>query len=413
MTRLAVSFIFCISTAYSLGADFAWATVLGADASSCAAVAADHHGHCYVAGNFSGTLSLGDRALVSAGGSDIFIAKLDHAGQVTWAVSGGGTNEDSVFTMSATPDGTVFLTGSLNEEGTLDESLRAGGSFLAKVTRRGVVDWIRALTNIWPKVSHLDQKRRVWLAGSEYGPLTLNAWNRKGTLVEKVVTDVSGPAPEFLKMDRAGAFYMTERFHNSATFGTNALSGFRSVIVGKVAPDGKSQWADRISFSHFRNTAGLTVSRAGSSAVYGTCDYDFLSVGYFSTFYSPSGESSGVYRHGQYKALHEMDTVTIDRRDQTFQAGYFVSSRVGGTPWWRGAFINGPGFSVVVTNTARWMTHDQVGRISPSAIVSDARGHVYVAGNYTGSAYFGTNRVSATPYYAPRAFVTRLDLKKR
>src|SRR5215212_8545165 len=70
-------------------------------------VALDAAGCIYVAGEFEGTNQLGSNILVSAGGSDVFVAKLNAAGDLQWAFATGGTNDDRATRLLVSSNGTL------------------------------------------------------------------------------------------------------------------------------------------------------------------------------------------------------------------------------------------------------------------------------------------------------------------
>ncbi len=76
----------------------------------------DEEGYIYEAGYFwSATLTIGSYVLTNSGPpgitNDMFIAKYDHAGNVIWAKSAGGTLNDICYSVSADRSGSVLLTG--------------------------------------------------------------------------------------------------------------------------------------------------------------------------------------------------------------------------------------------------------------------------------------------------------------
>lgn len=74
-------------------------------------MAVDTQGSAYVVGDFSSaSLTIGARKLANAGksGSDIFIAKVTRSGQVEWAYSWGGTDDDTAASIVLAPNGTDF-----------------------------------------------------------------------------------------------------------------------------------------------------------------------------------------------------------------------------------------------------------------------------------------------------------------
>ena len=75
-------------------------------------LAADAGGNCYITGFFdSPTLTFGSTTLVNAGSSDIFIAKYDSAGNTAWAKRAGGASYDFGYSVAVNGSGTSFITG--------------------------------------------------------------------------------------------------------------------------------------------------------------------------------------------------------------------------------------------------------------------------------------------------------------
>ncbi|MGI4823100.1 MAG: beta strand repeat-containing protein [Janthinobacterium lividum] len=79
--------------------------------STTRATATDAAGNVFVTGDFTGTVGFGSTVLVSAGGSDIFVAKWN-AATSTWAgaTSAGGTSPDIGYGL-AVSGGSVYVTG--------------------------------------------------------------------------------------------------------------------------------------------------------------------------------------------------------------------------------------------------------------------------------------------------------------
>lgn len=97
------------------------ATGTGADFGN--GLAADASGNLYVAGEFTGTLTVGAaRMLTSSGGSDALLFSLTSAGAVRWAQAAGGTLDDIGTGVAATDPaiGRVYLTGQFQDEAVFD-----------------------------------------------------------------------------------------------------------------------------------------------------------------------------------------------------------------------------------------------------------------------------------------------------
>lgn len=93
-----------------------WTTALAASqpyggSATAQATAADANGNVYIAGLFTGQVQLGSTTLVSAGGSDVFVAKWNAtAGTWAWAIRAGGTDFDAA-TAVALSGSTLYITG--------------------------------------------------------------------------------------------------------------------------------------------------------------------------------------------------------------------------------------------------------------------------------------------------------------
>ncbi|UOQ52013.1 T9SS type A sorting domain-containing protein [Hymenobacter cellulosivorans] len=88
-----------------------WQSVanLGGNISDVRATTTDEAGNVYLAGAFSGTVTLGSQTLTSVGGTDVFLAKWNTSGFV-WAQRAGGVGDDAA-TAVATHSGSVYVGG--------------------------------------------------------------------------------------------------------------------------------------------------------------------------------------------------------------------------------------------------------------------------------------------------------------
>ena len=68
-------------------------------------------GSSIVTGEFGGTVTFGSTTLTSAGGYDVFVAKLDPSGNYEWATPAGGTGYEFGNSISVLADGSSIVTG--------------------------------------------------------------------------------------------------------------------------------------------------------------------------------------------------------------------------------------------------------------------------------------------------------------
>ena len=118
---------------------------------SAISTAYDREGNRVVAGTFSQEIKIGDRTLKAAGGTDIFIAKLDRAGKVLWAERYGGEANEAITDLAIDPGNNLVVAGKtqgpLDLAGqTLQPQLRGDmqrSLFVAKLTADGKAIWLR------------------------------------------------------------------------------------------------------------------------------------------------------------------------------------------------------------------------------------------------------------------------------
>ncbi|HEX8530068.1 MAG TPA: SBBP repeat-containing protein, partial [Cytophagales bacterium] len=92
---------------------FSWANRVSSSVTPLK-VAADASGNSYVLGEFSGTVSLGDRTVTSSGGRDIFLVKYSPAGAVLWVRQMGGVSTDEAGGVAVAGD-YVYITGGFRD----------------------------------------------------------------------------------------------------------------------------------------------------------------------------------------------------------------------------------------------------------------------------------------------------------
>jgi len=100
--------------------NFVWARQFGAPTASVhpISIALDNSGDVYTTGNFDGTADfdpgIADYSLISNGVTDIFISKLDAAGNFVWAKSYGSVGNDYVKAMALDPSGVIYSIGTFD-----------------------------------------------------------------------------------------------------------------------------------------------------------------------------------------------------------------------------------------------------------------------------------------------------------
>ncbi len=109
--------------------NYLWANRIGSTLPDfCSSIKLDASGNIFTTGSFQGTVDFNPEAavnnLISAGGADIFISKLDTDGVYIWAKRMGGTGDDRGSALQIDASGSLYLTGAF--ENTVDFDPNAG-----------------------------------------------------------------------------------------------------------------------------------------------------------------------------------------------------------------------------------------------------------------------------------------------
>ena len=263
-------------------------------------IAVDAEGNALVTGWFNGTAEFGDVTLTSAGGSDIFVAKVDPQGNVVWAQRAGGSSEDILYTdrgvgIAVDGSGNALVTGDF--EGTAefgDTTLTSvGGSdvFVAKVDAQGNVVWAqRAGSSPGDDTGFaiaVDGSGNALVTGefldtAEFGEATLTStgsydafiakYDAQGNVVWAERAGGSGiDSGEATAVDGSGNALVAGVFRGTAEFGAATLTsaGSFDAFVAKVDAQGNVVWAERAGGSGFDESHAIAVDGAGNALVTG------------------------------------------------------------------------------------------------------------------------------------------------
>ncbi len=165
--------------------NFLWAKSMGSTGTEYGnSLALDASGNIYTAGFFDGTVDFdpgpGTCSLISEGGYDIYISKLDDAGNFVWAKSMGGPNTDYCNNIALDAVGNVYTTGyffgtSFFDPGTHTLTLSSSGSadiFISKLDALGNFVWAKKMggtTSDYGCSIALDLSGNIYTTGSFQG----------------------------------------------------------------------------------------------------------------------------------------------------------------------------------------------------------------------------------------------------
>lgn len=235
--------------------NYAWAIKMGGSGNDAGnAITTDAAGNVYVAGYFQGTVdfdpaTLSATNLVSAGGTDIFVAKYTSAGAFTWAKRLGGTGADNATALLIDAAGNVLITGTFSGTGDFDPGagtanlVSAGGTdvFISKLTTAGAYVWAKQM----------------------------------GSTLDDGANAIESAANEY---------YTTGYFQGSVDFdpgaGTNILTsaGDKDAFISKLDASGLHVWTRQLGGTAEDIGAGIQLDQTGnvitSGSFQGTADFD-------------------------------------------------------------------------------------------------------------------------------------------
>ena len=261
----------------------------------------DSSSNVYITGYFQETVNFGNGDITAAGGSDIFVLKLDSSGAFQWVYTAGGSGNDNGKGIAVDTDGNVLLTGIYSQ--TVDfggGNVTSTGSFdifVLKLNSSGAYQW-------------------VYTAGNSSN-------NDEGYSID---TDSNNNS------------YITGFVEGSVDFGgTTNLYGssqLEDIFVLKLDSAGAVQWVNRYGSCSTEKAFGITVDSSGNSYITGQyfgCDMNFgeVTMTYtrggvemFVLKLNSDGVSQWAYSAGGETADHAVDAA-VDSSGNVYVTGFF------------------------------------------------------------------------------------------
>ncbi|MCW3085059.1 MAG: type sorting protein, partial [Bacteroidetes bacterium] len=134
---------------YNSAGVFQWGYRFGSTLNDNALAIATDGTNVYVAGTYSGSVTIGSSSLTSAGGADGVVMSLNAStGAANWGTSFGGASAENVFGLTIDPSSNIYVTGSFFSAPATFGSFPLtpnGGSnsdmFVAKLNSLGAIQW--------------------------------------------------------------------------------------------------------------------------------------------------------------------------------------------------------------------------------------------------------------------------------
>jgi|GEM_PF-6063104 len=302
---------------YDVTGNVLWAKGWGQPGSDwVTSVTTDASGHVYLTGHFNSTsITFGAFTLVTTGAYDMFIVKLDGAGNVLWAHSAGGSQVDFGYSVSTDLSGNVFVAGSFSSPYVLFGATtlpNMGGSdiYLVKYGPAGNILWARCAGESAEDGAYVvaaDGAGNVYITGSFgsssiiFGSVTLNntafcvdeifitKYDGAGnTLWAKVAVGTGTDIALGLAADASGNVFITGySFSVTLAFGAITLSNPGSssaIFIACYDPGGNPVWATKPGLG-----IGTAIATDACGDVYATGYYGTSPITFGSTTLANSG----------------------------------------------------------------------------------------------------------------------------
>lgn len=440
------------------GVQYEWAKNMGSgDPSYAYGVTSDPLGNVYVTGYFNetGDFDPGANSLdfTSFGNSDIYVVKLNAAGDLVWAKQMGGTDNEQGLSVAVDAGGNVYTTGYFN--GTVDfdpgsgvtnlTSVGGADIFISKLDSSGTFVWAKQIGGGgWDQATSivLDDSANIYLSGYFQGTADFDP----GANIEDLVSgggfdifvaklstagdyiwakNIGGGGYDFgqgIAVDPDGNVYTTGFFQGTADFdpGTNLVTmtsaGSYDGFVSKLDASGNYVWAKQIGGSGNDQCNAIAVDALGNvyttGGFEGTADFDpgtatssLISFGGYGDVFLSKLDSAGMYVWAKQMGGTDNDYGTAVKLD------------VSGTPVVSGVFNGTADFDpgsgttnfisagaddiftckISASGTLAWAK--QLGGWSNDygfSVSVDGSGNVYTAGMFNGVADFDPGEDSET-----------------
>ncbi len=450
-----VCFGVCLCFFTSSAQSLKWAkNVGGGSADQATSIAVDAFGNVLTTGVFGGTADFDPNAgvfnLASAGGTDIFISKLDAAGNFIWAKRIGGVSSDEGKSISTDTAGNVYVTGYFQSTVDFDPNagtfnMSSGGLtdvFLLKLDPNGNFIWakkiggtssdeaksltIDALSNIYITGffggSNIDFDPGVGIynltsaGGNDIFVLKLNS---SGNFVwARAMGGTTNYDYSYaIKTDKQGNVYTTGSFQGTADFDPgvgiyNLTPAGDDIFISKLDLLGNFVWAKQ--FGGPSTDIAYAIDTDTSSNVYiaglfqGTADFDpsgaifnLVSAGSNDPFIckiDSTGNFVWAKHMGSGLGSNVVFSIYVDKYNNVYSTGSFTGTADFDPGSGVFNLISAGGTDIFISKldvSGNFICAKRMGASSFSdfgtSISADGKGTIYTTGYFQGTANFDPN----------------------
>ena len=358
MKRTVALILFLISTAMTFAQHagdsidcsdrigYSWMKGFGnTDSEYVSDVAVDAFGNIYLAGSFTGSISVDGQSVTSSGSTDFYVAKLTPEGSVLWLKSGGSSAVEEANAIAVDASGNVFVAGMSNNNTSFDgnsyPSLGGKDGFLLKLDTDGNFVFVRTIGCFNDDNAYdvaVDGSNNVIVTGYFNYALQVSStslfqtakgandafivkFDNDGTFLWTI--PYASSAHDYgrrVACDNAGNIYLAGEFKGTVNMGGSNLQSPNdiNVYVAKFNPSGDVQWAAQRGASGDDEVKALGVTSAGD--VY--LAYKQSNTNPYIAKYSASGISQGTIAYSGSGTLDIAD-ILCDVNGNVYIAGNY------------------------------------------------------------------------------------------
>jgi hypothetical protein len=335
-------------TKYNSAGTLVWYTLVGGSSSDDGnGITFDSTGNIYITGSFIGTMICAQDTLVSNGGMDIYVVKLNASGTVLWGRSAGATGTGTDYGTNIAycyQDNSVVFTGHITGNCTFGShpitTVNPSDAFLTKVDGNGTWLWVQDIgTSGSDYGSHvaIDGSNNIYMTGSIASDGFLKKFDSSGSILWTLnALSVASSLAGGVVIDNNGDIYFSGDCDDAVTVGTITVPapGGQGGYLFKVSPSGNTIWGRGME-GYILYTADLATDNNGNVFISGSFKNTFYTdTTIFLDIYSADYESY-VAKYdpaGNLIWMKQLGTVSVDM-------GYAVA--VGGGSVYVGGYAMG------------------------------------------------------------------------
>lgn len=388
------------------------------------AMAVDSLGNSYVTGLLNTTNMFGNIQLTAAT-RDVFVAKVDAAGQCTWAVRAGTNSLYLEIGEDIVVDdlGNIYITGTYVDScyfGNIQLNATGASGFTAKISPTG--QWLWATNSGGIAIAN-DKQGSICVANLDLVSVSRLDTNGQVVSTANVVFDFPDGEITDLDVDNIGNVYVVGRFKGSMTLGSIILNGANTTqydfFVAKLNGNNTWQWATKVGNTYFDTALGVKTDGEGNSYVTGEINN---SSGFGSITTTANGDAyvAKIDSSGVWQWVTHSSAITGYARGHDVNIGYDGS--VVATGFFKGVCVfggntldggsNGNMFVLKLTSSGQWVFAESAGGETGFdlgiGVGTDKDGNVFCGGYYQDTIVFGPDTLVALGPNRRGIFVTKV-----